>query len=224
MLLWTASGRDAAGRVVYRITGFDLRTGQQRVIATSPPYARSTPAAQRTYFIDARLCGSTAAFLRVTRTRGDVWVADLRTGHLRAISHTGHASEAVITGPWVAWHESGANAIGPVRVADLRTGAVRTVAQGPSYDLSAADGFLTWMDYATGRYTVLDLLMGQRSTPPPQPLASRDQPSSTPTTIHMTGNVGIETAVQNGGVTARSVYLTRILVYPTRDLPSPPSF
>ena len=216
-LIWTAGEIDRRGRVVSRVRAYDVRTGRQQVLSSSPPHAPGWTA-HTVRFINARVSGSLMTFLHQTAAGDDVWVEDLRTGHLRALTRTGRASEAVVTGPWVAWGVTGKNAVGPVMVADVRTGAVRTVSTAPSYDLSAGNGLLIWIDNRTGQYTVLDVATGHRWQVP------RLSPTQgIGTSAHVIGSAIVETAIDNRSA-AHNVYLVRVLVYATRRLPAVPAF
>jgi hypothetical protein len=220
-LIWTAGEIDRRGRIVSRVRAYDVRTGHQQVLSASPPHAPGWTA-HTVRFINARVSGSLMTFLRQTAAGSDVWVEDRRTRHLRALTRTGRASEAVVTGPWVAWHELGKNAVGPVMVADVRTGAVRTVSTAPSYYLSAGNGLLIWDDFWKSQCTVLDLATGHRWQVP------RLSPTQiTGTSAQVIGSAIVETAIDNssiGNITARNVYLARVLVYATRRLPAVPAF
>ena len=123
-LAWVSGVRDAHGRVVYQIHTYDVQSGTGEIMATSRPSIR---------FIDAYMSGPLICFLRETSRGTDVWVEDLRTRRFRQLTRTGRTTEAVITGPWAAWHVLGPNALGPVVVDDLRTGRQRTVTKEPSY-------------------------------------------------------------------------------------------
>lgn len=197
ILVWVSGARDTHRRVVYQIHTYDVASRMGRIVATSRPGIT---------FIDAYMSGSIICFLQRTSRGSDVWVEDLRTGRFRQLTHTGRATEAVITGGWVAWHIVGRNALGPVVVDNLRTGRQWTVTKDPSYELTAGNGLLAWDAYWKDQWTILDLSSGRSWMP------TRIVPRQTGGTIvHLQGNVAVENAVvpEYGQMGRVEVYLQR---------------
>lgn len=106
MVLWTTVAPDGTNQVQSRIETYDLRTGQHHVVATSSAYGRTQWDAHGVRYYDAYLASPIVAFLHQTAHGADVWVEDLRTGHLHPITHTGTEHQPVVTGSWVAWSDS----------------------------------------------------------------------------------------------------------------------
>jgi hypothetical protein len=203
-LVWVSGVRDIHKNVVYQIHVYDVESGAARIVATSRPGFR---------FINAYRSGDVLCFLRQTGQATDVWVTDLRTGRFRQLTHTGKTTDAVVTGPWVAWHVLGSNALGPVIVEDLRTGRQWTVTRHASYQLSASNGLLAWDNYRRDRWNVLDLMTGRSWTP-----SRLSSAQAGGTLMHLQGDVVVESALTPGAT------LGRIQVYRHRRLPVAPRF
>ncbi len=207
-LVWASAGQQVNGHAVDQIHMYDPMSGTGRIVPTSHPGIRYT---------SASMSGPIVTFLGLTHlglaNRGsDVWVKDLRTGHLRQLTHTGKATGAVVTGSWVAWYTIGRNSVGPVIVEDLRTGRQWTAARDPAYQVTAGNGLLAWDSIYKDQWTVLDLTTGRSWTPPR--LSTRQGGG---TMVRVQGDVIVEIAV-----VPASEDLGRVQVYGRRSLPSAP--
>lgn len=211
-VIWMKGTRDAAGNVTYRVHAYNLSKAKDVIVTSAPPLAPNAPVTLP--FIGDRLSGSILVFLRKTAHGTDIWMKDLRTGHLRALTHTGDASVPVITGPWVAWNVDRQNGTGPLMLADLRTGAVRAADQQATTNLSAGDGRLTWYEDRANRSIVLDLVTGQRWKAP-NVAHVQDQPSLSYAHGHLLIEIARHTISQ---ITS----LARVVVYARRSLPHLP--
>lgn len=207
-LVWVSAGQHVNGHAVDQIHTYDPTSSTGRVVVTSRPGI---------HYANASMSGPIVTFLGLTHlglaNRGsDVWVKDLRTGHLRQLTHTGKATGAVVTGPWVAWYTIGRNDVGPVIVEDLRTGRRWTATRDPSYQVTAGNGLLAWDSIYKDQWTVLDLTTGRSWTPPK--LSARQGGG---TLVYVQGDVVVERAVNPA-----SEDVGFVQVFGQRSLPSAP--
>jgi hypothetical protein len=198
-LTWVSGVRDVRGRVVYQIHTYDAGSAAGQIVATSSPGTR---------FFDAYRSGQVISFLAQTGQRSEVWVEDIRTHHVRQLTHSGQVGEAVITGPWVAWKTPGPDSFGAVAVENLRTARKWIATREPSYQLSAGDGLLGWYSPRRDQWTILDLVTGRNWRP--DPIAAQQQRA---TMAHVQGDVVVENALGASGL------LGRVQVYRNRGLP-----
>lgn len=202
-LVWVSGTREKGGSVVYNVHTYNVATGVGKVVASGPPGVR---------LIDAYMAGPLICYLRESSRGTDVWVKDLRSQKTRQLTSGGRATEAVITGPWVAWHVLGANDLGAVIVEDLRSGRRWTATQSPSYQLSASNGFLAWDSTLKDQWSMLDLLSG-RAWSPGRFVVGQQHATS----------IRVENRVVVLGATTGNELDGRVLVYPSRRLPAAPT-
>jgi len=221
-VIWTTIVPSGAG-VASRIETYDVQTGHQSVATESSPYARNTWNAHTFRFYNAAISGPIVAFLKESSSGNDVWIEDLRTGHRKAVAAGGRENLPVVTGPWVAWSDAPKGSpLGPLKLLDLRTGKVQIIDKGQIAVLSAGNGYLSWSDYQTGQFTLLNLVTGLRTVAPklyPRQLSS--------TSIRIQGNVLLEAAVRNttpSGAAKNNMFVSQVVVLGNQHLPAAPIF
>lgn len=219
MIVWVAGNRDVLGQVRYCIRTYNVLTGHRRSFACSSINNLTTiRMGRQVQFVDASMDGSTIAFLRQDSTSSNVWIENVRTGHLRELTHSGRASQVVITGPWVMWIEVGKNSVGPLMMADLRTWRIRTLAERASIEPSAGNGIVAWDDFYANRFNAMDLVTGQHWK-----ISRLARVQSSSTTVHVVDRAVVEEARLSSNTTVFPV-VGRVILYPSRNLPATPNF